>query len=124
MIPPSSAVSRYRRTIALAYEAPGTERKRAMNDPAGRRAGAHTLSTWWLRAPSSATASSPCRISKTVQPFIRPLLPEDRSARQRVRAQLDVHGARLAALAALHQPRRAIAVGAPQPAPFPARVRI
>src|SRR6266478_6180906 len=38
--------------------------------------------------------------------------------------QLDVHGPRLAAFAAFHQPRRAIAVGAPQPAAFPAGVGI
>src|SRR5262249_36860708 len=44
--------------------------------------------------------------------------------RQRIGPQLDVHGARLRALAAFHQPRRAVAVGAPQPAAFPARIRI
>src|SRR5262249_21804483 len=38
--------------------------------------------------------------------------------------QLDVHGPRFAAFAAFHQPRRAIAVGAPQPAAFPAGVGI
>src|SRR5439155_4786128 len=38
--------------------------------------------------------------------------------------QLDMYGARLAALAALHQPGRAIAVGAPQPAALPAGVGI
>src|SRR5207247_1127942 len=46
------------------------------------------------------------------------------SVRKRIRPQLNVHGTRLAALAALHQPRRAIAVGAPQPAAFPAGVGI
>src|SRR5260370_17489946 len=46
------------------------------------------------------------------------------SVRQRIGPQLDVHGTRLAAFAALHQPRRAITVGAPQPAAFPAGVGI
>jgi monoamine oxidase len=44
--------------------------------------------------------------------------------RQGIGPQLNVHGPRLAALAALHQPRRAIAIGAPQPAALPARVSI
>src|SRR5262249_4760918 len=47
-----------------------------------------------------------------------------RSLRQWIGPQLDVHGARLRALAALHQPGRAITVGAPQPAALPAGIRI
>src|ERR1043165_6354350 len=43
---------------------------------------------------------------------------------QRVGPDLDVHGTRLGTLAAFLQPRRAVAVGAPQAAPFPACVRI
>src|SRR5947208_640939 len=43
---------------------------------------------------------------------------------QRIRPDLNMHGARLAALSRLHQPWRAIAVGAPQPAAFPAGIRI
>src|SRR6266568_2021493 len=43
---------------------------------------------------------------------------------QRIGPQLDMHGARLAALAALHQPGGAIAVGAPQPAAFPAGIAV
>ena len=45
------------------------------------------------------------------------------SIRQRPRPELDVHRPRLGALAAFHQPRRAVAAGAPQPAPLPPRVR-
>src|SRR2546428_12856819 len=44
--------------------------------------------------------------------------------RQRIRPHLDVYGARLRALATFHQPRRAVAVGAPQPTALPAGVRI
>src|SRR5947209_4723902 len=44
--------------------------------------------------------------------------------RERIGPDLNVHGARLAALSRLHQPRRAVAVGAPQPAAFPAGTRI
>src|SRR6266550_4885793 len=47
-----------------------------------------------------------------------------RSLRQWIRPQLDVHGARARALAALHQPGCAVAVGAPQPAALPATIRI
>src|SRR6185295_5093254 len=36
----------------------------------------------------------------------------------------DMHRARLRALAALHQPRRAVAAGAPEPAAFPAGARV
>jgi len=43
MIPPSTEVSTYRTTMAFAYDAPGTERKRATNEAAGLRAGTHTL---------------------------------------------------------------------------------
>src|SRR5947208_8852609 len=46
------------------------------------------------------------------------------SVRERIGPQLNVHGTRLAALAALHQPRRAIAVSAPQPAALPASIGI
>src|ERR1035438_1729674 len=53
-------------------------------------------------------------------------LPAARGAllRQRIGPQLDMHGARLRALAALHQPRRAIAARAPEPAALPARVGV
>src|SRR5215475_10037062 len=51
-------------------------------------------------------------------------VPLPRSLRQRIRPHLDVHGAGLRALAAFHQPRRAVAVRAPQPAALPAGVRI
>src|SRR5437899_7297677 len=47
-----------------------------------------------------------------------------RSVGERIRAQLEVDGDRLLALAALHQPRRPIAAGRPQPAPLPAGRRI
>jgi hypothetical protein len=44
--------------------------------------------------------------------------------RQRIRPHLDVYGARLGALAAFLQPRRAVPVRTPQPAALPAGVRI
>src|SRR3954452_24607712 len=40
------------------------------------------------------------------------------SVRERIGSHLDVYGARLAAPAAFLQPRRVVAVGAPQPRPF------
>src|SRR3979490_1635822 len=46
------------------------------------------------------------------------------SVRQWIGPELDVHGARPGALAAFLEPRRAVAVRAPQPAAFPAGVRI
>src|SRR3984893_252718 len=46
------------------------------------------------------------------------------SVRQRIGPKLDVHGARHRALAAFLEPGRAVAIGAPQPAAFPAGVRI
>src|SRR6266567_8036933 len=46
------------------------------------------------------------------------------SVRQRIGPKLDVHGARHRALAAFLEPGRAVAVRAPQPAAFPAGVRI
>src|ERR1700688_4218722 len=46
------------------------------------------------------------------------------SVRQRIGPELDVHGARHRALAAFLEPGRAVAVGAPQPAAFPAGIRI
>src|SRR5438874_1515469 len=46
------------------------------------------------------------------------------SMRQRTRPHLDVYGARLGALAAFLQPRRAVPVRTPQPAALPAGVRI
>src|SRR6266404_462460 len=46
------------------------------------------------------------------------------SVRQRIGPELDVHGARARALAAFLEPGRAVAVGAPQPAAFPAGVGI
>src|SRR5262249_30353823 len=51
-------------------------------------------------------------------------VPLPRSLRQRIRPHLDVHGAGLRSLAAFHQPRRAVAAGAPQTAALPAGVRI
>src|SRR6266576_3524656 len=47
-----------------------------------------------------------------------------RSMRQRIRPDLDVYSARLGALAAFLQPRRAVAVRAPQSAALPAGVRV
>src|SRR6516162_637434 len=47
-----------------------------------------------------------------------------RSVRQRIGPHLNVYGARLCALAAFLQPRRAVAVRAPQPAALPAGVRV
>src|SRR5262245_7291857 len=47
-----------------------------------------------------------------------------RSVRQRIGPHLDVYGARLGALAAFLQPRRAVAVRAPQAAALPAGVRV
>src|SRR5262245_53026155 len=49
---------------------------------------------------------------------------EPRSVCQRVRTDLNVYGARARALAAFHQPGRAVAAGAPEPAAFPAGIRI
>src|ERR1700686_3739315 len=46
------------------------------------------------------------------------------SIRQRIGPELDVHGARHRALAAFLEPGRAVAVGAPETAAFPAAVRI
>src|SRR6266446_1878136 len=51
-------------------------------------------------------------------------LSEKTSVRQRIGPKLDVHGARPCALAAFLEPRCAVAVRAPQPAAFPAGVRI
>src|SRR4029078_4957589 len=48
----------------------------------------------------------------------------NRSVSQRIRADLDMNGTRARALAAFHQTRRAIAIGAPGSATFPAGVRI
>src|SRR5262245_50423779 len=45
-------------------------------------------------------------------------------SRQRIRPHLDMHRPWLAALAALHEPRRAVSVRAPESAALPARVRI
>src|SRR5215510_14428938 len=47
-----------------------------------------------------------------------------RSVRERIRPHLDVYGARLGALAAFLQPRRAVPVRAPQAAALPAGIRI
>src|SRR5215510_8783266 len=47
-----------------------------------------------------------------------------RSLRQRIGPHLDVYDARSRALTAFHQPRRAVAVRAPQPAALPARVGV
>src|SRR5499425_26836 len=47
-----------------------------------------------------------------------------RSLRQRIRAQLEVHGHGLHALAAFDQPRRAVAARRPQPASLPAGIGI
>src|SRR5215831_3960156 len=47
-----------------------------------------------------------------------------RSVRQRIGPHLDVYGARLGALAAFLQPRRAVAVRTPQSAALPAGVRV
>src|SRR5262245_54237818 len=46
------------------------------------------------------------------------------SVRQRVRTNLEVHGERLAPLAAFAQPRGAVAAGAPQSAALPAGIGI
>src|SRR6202795_1118500 len=46
------------------------------------------------------------------------------SVRQRIGPKLNVHGARHGALAAFLEPGRAVAVRAPQPAAFPAAVRV
>src|SRR6202023_3446866 len=51
-------------------------------------------------------------------------LSQRTSVRQRIGPKLDVHGTRPCALAAFFEPRRAVAVRAPQPAAFPAGVRI
>src|SRR5215471_5017263 len=47
-----------------------------------------------------------------------------RSVRQWVRPHLNVYGARLGALAAFLQPRRAVPVRTPQPAALPAGIRV
>src|SRR5262249_43170236 len=47
-----------------------------------------------------------------------------RSVRERIGPHLDVYGARLGALAAFLEPRRAVAVRAPQAAALPAGIRI
>jgi hypothetical protein len=46
-------------TIALAYEADGTARKRRKNVSGRPRAGTQAASVWWVTAPSSATATRP-----------------------------------------------------------------
>src|SRR6202051_491119 len=46
------------------------------------------------------------------------------SVRQRIGPKLNVHGTRHGALAAFLEPGRAVAVRAPQPAAFPAAVRV
>src|SRR6478752_2740109 len=48
----------------------------------------------------------------------------NRSVSQRIRADLDMNGPRARALAAFHQPRRAIAIGAPESAALPACIGI
>src|SRR5215467_5364625 len=52
--------------MAFAYEVAGTERNRPTKETAGLRAGAQTLITWCVMAPSSATASRPWTIRRTV----------------------------------------------------------
>src|SRR5262245_31294630 len=46
------------------------------------------------------------------------------SVGERVGAQLEVHGDRLLALAALHEPRRTVSARGPEPPALPARIRI
>ena len=48
----------------------------------------------------------------------------NRSVSQQIRADLDMNGTRARALAAFHQPRRAVAIGAPESAALPAGIRI
>src|SRR2546428_3898890 len=47
-----------------------------------------------------------------------------RSVRERIGAQLEVHDDRLLPLAALHEPRRPVAAGRPEPPALPAGVRV
>src|SRR5882672_2658152 len=56
--------------------------------------------------------------------YSMPAVSRGISVRERVGPQLEVHRDRLLALPALHEPRRAITAGGPQPAALPARARI
>src|SRR5262245_64100614 len=68
-----------------------------------------------LVAAAKTNAPSKCAGGTSIEP---------RSVCQRVWTDLNVYGARARALAAFHQPRRAVTAGAPQPAAFPAGIRI
>src|SRR5262245_47559182 len=86
-----------------------------------RGRGAHRIRGAHVHTPSSVKKNRPALTDERradASSIFDPLVC------QRIGPQLDMHGARLAALAALHQPRRAIAVGAPQPAALPAGVGV
>src|SRR5262245_31450363 len=78
------------------------------------------------RPLSKATLSTKASGGSTrrAAPAIGPEVALKSLVRQRIGPDLDVDGARIAALAGFHQPGRPVAVGAPQAAALPARIRI
>src|SRR5262245_64062171 len=73
---------------------------------------------------SPAPNKTPPEISGGASRSERPGGSRPASMRQRIGAKLEVHGDRLAALAALAQPRRAVAARRPQAAALPAGIGI
>src|SRR5580765_3127365 len=63
---PMIAERPYRRATAPANRSAGTARNRPRNEPGRVRAGSHVANTWWVTAPSSATATTPWTIRSTV----------------------------------------------------------
>src|SRR6266513_2923159 len=71
--------------------------------------------------PAGSAEQTP---AKPPAPASRTTASKGKLLGERIGTQLDVHRARLRALAAFHQPWRAIAARAPEPASLPAGVRI
>ena len=76
------------------------------------------------RSRVETSAASAERLMVAGQTCVGPQGPQNLLVRQRIGPHLDVHGARLSALAAFLEPRRAVAARAPQAAALPAGVRI
>src|SRR4029079_6563646 len=89
--------------------------------------------TWMQRAPTAislvamAMPNIPVRSHRPTSEkvlYSMPIVSPDMSVGQRIGTELEVHRDRLLALAAFHEPRRAITAGGPQPAALPAGARI
>src|SRR5215470_20181905 len=63
-------------------------------------------------------------LQETHEAFLNSRFASRQLFRQRIRAKLEVDGERLGSLAILHQPRGAVAAGAPQAARLPAAFRV